>query len=298
MEIQTVAPLFYEYSLLMKGYSKDTIRRYKYVLDSYCKFSRHTDIENITEADIRALLFYGRAQRKWSSNTAIIFHKTLFVFFQWCIAQKYISKNPVTGIEKVKVEQKLPKKFTKQDTLRLLDIVYNFPHESAFQRYRNHALFAVLIFAGLRRSELIHLKYADVDIANCTIFVSQGKGKKDRFIPMPPTLTAILRQYIDQRKKHNITCPEFFASTRDSRGFTLHGLKHLVEKINKVCDLKFSVHKLRHTFATLMLEGGCDIYSLSKMMGHSDIKTTTIYLYASPEHLRSQMVKHPLNVNV
>ena len=59
--------------------------------------------------------------------------------------------------------------------------------------------------------------------------------------------------------------------------------------------LKFTIHKLRHTFATLMLEGGVDIYSLSKMMGHSDIKTTTIYLSASAEHLRSQMTKHPLN---
>ena len=59
--------------------------------------------------------------------------------------------------------------------------------------------------------------------------------------------------------------------------------------------LKFTIHKLRHTFATLMLEGGVDIYSLSKMMGHSDIKTTTIYLSASAELLRSQMTKHPLN---
>ena len=65
--------------------------------------------------------------------------------------------------------------------------------------------------------------------------------------------------------------------------------------MRKSSGIIFSVHKLRHTFATLMLEGGCDIYSLSKMMGHSDIKTTTIYLAASAEHLRSQMTKHPLN---
>ena len=69
----------------------------------------------------------------------------------------------------------------------------------------------------------------------------------------------------------------------------------LVEKMRASSGITFTVHKLRHTFATLMLEGGCDIYSLSKMMGHSDIKTTTIYLAASAEHLRTQMTKHPLN---
>ncbi len=75
----------------------------------------------------------------------------------------------------------------------------------------------------------------------------------------------------------------------------VNGLKKLVWQVRESSGIYFSVHKLRHTFATLMLEGGCDIYSLSKMMGHSDIKTTTIYLSASAEHLRSQMTKHPLN---
>lgn len=77
-------------------------------------------------------------------------------------------------------------------------------------------------------------------------------------------------------------------------GFTEHGMKGLVEKIVKVSD-KFNLHKLRHTFATLMLKGGCEIFSLPKMMGHSDIKITTIYLAASAQHLREQILKHPLN---
>ena len=68
-----------------------------------------------------------------------------------------------------------------------------------------------------------------------------------------------------------------------------------MDQVRKSSGVTFTVHKLRHTFATLMLEGGCDIYSLSKMMGHSDINTTTIYLAASAEHLRSQMLKHPMN---
>jgi len=78
-------------------------------------------------------------------------------------------------------------------------------------------------------------------------------------------------------------------------GFTDTGMKRLVEKMNAASGIKFSAHKLRHSFATMMLEGGCDIYSLSRMMGHSDIKTTTIYLAATAEHLRDQIGKHPMD---
>ena len=153
----------------------------------------------------------------------------------------------------------------------------------------------MFIFAGLRRQELLKLKYADVDLENFTIFVRQGKGNKDRIIPMSTTLAQTLKKYIEERKRLNRTCPEFFVSLNRNSGYSSDGLKHLVRQLNETTGIKFNVHKLRHTFATLMLEGGCDIYSLSKMMGHSDIKTTTIYLSASVEHLRAQIVKHPMN---
>ena len=89
-----------------------------------------------------------------------------------------------------------------------------------------------------------------------------------------------------------------FTSLNLNQGFTNSGLKLLTNKLKEASGISFTIHKLRHTFATLMLEGGCDIYSLSKMMGHSDIKTTTIYLSASAEHLRGQIRKHPLNALV
>lgn len=201
----------------------------------------------------------------------------------------------MADIEKPKPEQQLPKRLSKQDALKLLELVYNYPYEYKFLRYRNHAIFCVFIFAGLRLSECISLKYADVDVENLTILVQKGKGNRDRIIPMNTTLAQSLTRYLEERKRLNRTCPEFFTSLRLNTGFTKNGLKHLVDNLKEKSGMKFSIHKLRHTFATLMLEGGCDIYSLSRMMGHSDIKTTTIYLTASVEHLRSQMLKHPLD---
>lgn len=142
----------------------------------------------------------------------------------------------------------------------------------------------------------MNLRYTDIDVDNLSLFINKGKGSKDRIIPISITLSIILKRYLNERQRLNKTCPEFFTSFDRNTGLTEINLKRLTEKIKLASGIKFTIHKLRHTFATLMLEGGCDIYSFSKMMGHSDIKTTTIYLSATVEHLRSQMTKHPLNL--
>jgi site-specific recombinase XerD len=206
-----------------------------------------------------------------------------------------MSTNFAESIEIPKLEKRIPPKLTRQEALKLLEVVFNYPYAYPYLRYRNHAVYSMFLFAGLRRKELLNLMLTDVDIENLSIFVRQGKGAKDRIIPMSYTLAQSLEKYLTERRRLKKTCPEFFVSLNRNKGFTESGLKNLTNRIKEVSKIKFSVHKLRHTFATLMLEGGCDIYSLSKMMGHSNIKTTTIYLAASAEHLRSQMTKHPLN---
>src|SRR6185369_16257049 len=188
MDVKEIAQKFYDYSLHIKGYSKETIRRYKYVIDLYRQYCQITNIKEVSEENVRSLFFHGRAQRNWSANTLIIFHKSLLVFLRWCMSQGYIDFNPVENIEKPCLEQKLPQKLTKQDSTRLLEIVYNYPYKNKFLSYRNYALFAMFVFAGLRKSELLNLRFADVDMENLAIFVSQGKGKKDRLVPISQTL--------------------------------------------------------------------------------------------------------------
>ena len=204
-------------------------------------------------------------------------------------------ENPVLDIEKPRLEKKIPPKLTRLEALRLLEVVDNYPWSDKYLRLRNHAILSMFIFTGLRKKELLSLKFVDVDVENQTVFVRLGKGSKDRIVPMSSQLEQILTGYLAERRRKGKTCVEFFASSQRNTGFTESGLKRMVEKIRESSGIQFTPHKLRHTFATLMLEGGCDIYSLSKMMGHSDIKTTTIYLSASAEHLRGQITKHPLN---
>src|SRR3989344_8196763 len=193
MDIPILAEKFYDYSLYMRGYSNGTITRYKRVIDSYCKFSGIKEIEKVNTENTRALFFYGRTERGWKPNTFIIYHKTLVVFFRWCVENGYMRENPVADIEVPKLEKRIPPKLTKQEAMRLLEIVYNYPYYYKFLRYRNHAIFATFLFAGLRRGELLKLKYTDVDLDNFSIFVRQGKGSKDRIVPMSQTLAPILQ---------------------------------------------------------------------------------------------------------
>ncbi len=295
MDIFLLAERFAQYSSYIKGFAPTTIVRYKKVIKLYVVHANIQNIGEVTEENAREYFFWGRTERKWSANCFITYHKTLVVFFRWCVEQKFMDKNPMDSIELPKLNKKIPPKLTKQDAMRLLEISYNYPYKYRFQRYRNHAIFSTFLFTGLRRKELLNLKYQDVDLPNLSLFVNQGKGGKDRIIPVSFTLAESLKKYLVERQRLRKKCPEFFTSLNRDCGFTETGLRNLTHNIVASSGIKFGTHKLRHTFATLMLEGGCDIYSLSKMMGHSDIKTTTIYLAASAEHLRGQMGKHPLN---
>jgi site-specific recombinase XerD len=295
MDMQILIEQFCDYSVSIRGYSKATIRRYRYVLHCYCRFTGVVKLSDATEEKTRQLFFHGRTQRQWSVNTFLVYRNTLVVFFSWCIKQRYIESNPIADIEVPKATKRIPFKLSQQNAFKLLEVVQNYPYDYRFLRYRNHAIFATFIFTGIRKQELLNLKYSDVDLENLTLFVHQGKGNKDRIVPISYSLAQILKKYIIERKRLNRTCPEFFVSLNRNHGYTNDGLKRLVSQMNEASGIKFTVHKLRHTFATLMLEGGCDIFSLSTMMGHSDIKTTTIYLSATTEHLRKQITKHPLN---
>ena len=219
---------------------------------------------------------------------------SLKVFFRWCVVHGHMTENFTDGIERPRLNRPLPKSLSKEEANRLLEVVYNFPYENDFLRFRNHAIFAMFMYAGLRKSELLKLRMQDVDVKNMTIFVRYGKGAKDRVVPMTHTLATILKYYLEQRKKWLKTCPEFFTSSKLNQRYTDSGLKRLKRKITQASQIKFTIHGLRHTFATLMAEGGCDPFSLKDMMGHADIKTTMLYVSMSALHMRSQVSKHPM----
>ena len=294
MEFLELHHQFCEYCRALKNYRPSTLCGYRRTARLFHNFIGDQQLEAITPETVTAFFFHGRTQRNWATQTFLDYRKELLVFFRWCLANGYISRNPMDGLQKPRLEKRLPRNLTLEQSERLLEITRNLPYSHPFLRARDYAIVAMFIYCGLRASELLHLQFADVNLTNQVLCIREGKGAKDRVVPLPLRLIPTLREYLAERTRLSKTCPEFFASFYRNQGFTMSGLKRLVERLKVLSHIPFHVHMLRHTFATLMLEGGCDIFALSKIMGHADIKTTTIYLGVSIDHLKQAIQKHPL----
>lgn len=283
----------------LKGQRPRTIDGHRRALQRFLAFAPDiVECRQVTPLLAERFFYWGREEHGWTPSTFLTYHKRLNVFFAWTSANGLAPQNPFEKIEKPKLRSSLPKRIKKEDALRLLATAAALPVKDPFVGIRNHAVIATFLFAGLRKTELLRLNVGDVDLGDRVIYVRDGKGGKDRLIPVADRLAASLARYSQARAKRRKTCPEFFVSADHNKVLAEETLKRLVERLRTATQIDFHLHMLRHTFATLMLEGGCDIYSLAKMMGHGDIKTTTIYLSASVEHLRGQIFRHPLNASL
>jgi len=258
------------------------------------KFPELKCVDEITTTHLQRFLFDGRIERKWASLTFVNYYKGLKIFFDWCVKRGHLEANPILPIDTPKIEKRLPKRISLQDSMRLLEISFNKKYRYRFEAYRNQAIIATFIHTGLRANELLSLNTVNIDFENGVVNVNLGKGNKDRVVPLSVRLKSYLTAYLKERGRLGRKCDRLFLSVRGDIPFTYSGLKLMVQQLKKASGVDFSPHKLRHTFATLMLEGGCDLFSLQKMMGHSDIKTTTLYLSATVKLLQEQMLKHPM----
>ncbi len=295
MNILELHSEFCQEAQFIKNFRPSTIKGYKDVIALFLRFTKIQAIEEITTEKLRLFLYNGRIQKKWTADTFLGYYKRLRSFLKWCVQRGFLKENPILLIDKPKLERKLPKRITKQEAQRVLEYAFNRHYTYRYERYRNTAALALMIYAGLRSGEVLNLKINEVDLKNKIISVNMGKGGKDRVVPICFPLEKILTNYLEDRERLGRQSVHFFTSIHGDISFTYNGLKKVVENLKKGSGIKFSAHRLRHTFATLMLEGGCDLFSLQKMMGHSDIKTTTIYLSTTINHLQEQIRKHPLN---
>jgi len=285
---------FCEYSRVFKGNTERSVATYRFEINH---FAKHTGIAHAEAIDLKAVEGYiikGKLDHGWSAKTIRNRIIALRIFLDWCIKQKLITENPAREIDLPRLPKKLPRHLSKEDAIQLLEWAQHYRYVIDAERTRAVAILAMFMFTGVRLSELFNLMVQDVQLAERRVFVRSGKGEKDRYIPMNPDLTVYLERYLHTRDQRQWNCPYFFASVKADRRMGAKSIPRLVAKLRDASGIYFSPHMLRHTFATLMLEGGADIFAISKMMGHSDIKTTTIYLSATSGHLHSEISKHPL----
>lgn len=287
---------FYKEKEILNNLSPHTIESYKASFNLFkVLYQGISNLNEFTKEKVERLLVYGKIEKHWNNKTFINHRNNMSGFCTWCVKKGLFEKNFVKEIEKPRLEKSLPKALNKEDALKIIDTAFNLTFHYRFPRYRNRALFSLMIFAGLRLNECLTLKLSDIDIVNDMIYIQKGKGNRDRNIPIVPQLKIYLKTYIDERIRLQKSHIYFISSTNRDKPMTKGGVYKIIKQIRKKTKLEWSNHKLRHTFATLMLEGGVDIFSLKELLGHSDIRTTSIYLSVTGQRLKQQMYKHPLN---
>jgi site-specific recombinase XerD len=295
LSLELLTEKYLQHCEVIRNYRPLTITGYR---NTFKIFFMMTDVlypNELSKRVFEEFFFKGRIERKWSAVTFRTYLKFLNTFMKWLVKQELIERNFLDDIEKPRVESKLPKTLSRDEAQLILDAAFHSQYRYSFEKYRNRAIVAVMLMAGLRKGEVITLKRNDVSIENRTLFIRQAKGAKDRMIPINSRLSQILSEYARERDRLGRQCLSFFVSIQKDEPIGRKCINNLMLKLKKKTKLDFSAHTLRHAFARLMLEGGCDIYTLSKLMGHSKITTTTIYLSCSNQQMSKSVEMHTLN---
>jgi integrase/recombinase XerD len=252
----------------LKGYSKKTIESYTYHLEKYFEskksprdyllslINKHKSDETVRSAGF-AIKFYLKANSDDSQYIDSIIGK----------------------IPNIKREKKLPTILSKKEIEKMILATNNLTHRLIIQ---------VGYSAGLRSSEIINLKWEDIDFIRNSIHIKKGKGKKDRIVMLSEKVKEDLQNFSHEKKGY------VFITTRGGK-YTQRTIQKIIENTAKKVGIKkrISPHTLRHSFATHLLEGGTDIRYIKDLLGHSDISTTLIYTRVSNRNLSN--IRSPLD---
>lgn len=286
---------FCNYQVTFRNNTPATIKWFKEV-NRY--FMQRTGVTQIHEVDLRVVSDFfvrGKMERNWAAKTIKSRMTALSVFFGWCVRNEYMKEDPIKKLPKPKIEKRIPKHLTVAQASFALEYLKCHKFRYAYERSRALAIIAFFIYTGVRLSELLNLKFSEVDFKEKVIMIRSGKGNKDRIIPLIERLETYLKAFLIDRKRINDECIYFFVSLRRKQNTMSYlVVKRLFLMLSKKTGIHMHPHLMRHSYAVQMLEGGCDIFTLSKLLGHSDIKTTTIYLTATDAQKQRMAERHPL----
>ena len=311
---------FLDYSITILNKSPNSVKEYNYDLNIFLKYmkihfklTKETEFNNIsikdfslntlkkiTLDDIHAFLSYLALNQGSKPATRARKISTIRIFFSY-LSQKanLIDYNPAQNLETPKLDKRMPKYLSLDDSKKLLNVTAN---ENDENKERDFAIITLFLNCGLRLSELIGINIQDIDFNECKLNVI-GKGNKERIIYLNKACINAINDYISVRPKEGVkndsksSNKALFLSKRKER-ISKRTVQYIVEKELLKAGLdtsKYSVHKLRHTAATLMYQyGNVDIRALQELLGHESISTTEIYTHVSNEQVRNAVEVNPL----
>jgi integrase/recombinase XerD len=281
---------FLAYLELERGLSRNTLEAYRSDLLQYGAWLDRTGRHamSVEHSDISAFLAdlaTGDEHRAAAAPTTLQ-RKTacLRSFYRHLRREDLLDHDPSAELKAPRRSQRLPQVLSRDEVAHLL----SQPEGTSPSALRDRALLEVMYACGLRASEAVDLRVRDADIED-GIVRARGKGSKERIVPVGSKAVGALRAYLARGRPALVGLsdePRLFVNQRGQR-LTRQGLYKIVQRHAKTAGLadRMSPHTLRHTFATHLLAGGCDLRSLQEMLGHADIATTQIYTHLSADRL-------------
>ncbi len=307
---------FLDYTTTILNKSPNTIKEYNYDLNRFLKYIMYhlklTDekkldsidirsmsldtINRVTLDDIHAYLFY--LTNTFDSKPATRARKaaSIRVFFKYLAQKGMIEQNPAMNLESPKLGKRMPKYLSLDDSKKLLEIANNTDDRN---KERDFAILTLFLNCGIRLSELVGINIKDIIFSENKLNVI-GKGNKERTIYLNKACVSAINSYLLVRPKTGIkpgSEDALFLSERLER-ISRRTVQYIVKQELFKAGLdtnKYSVHKLRHTAATLMYQyGNVDIRALQELLGHESISTTQIYTHVNNEQVRHAVEDNPL----
>ncbi len=286
---------YLDFLIVEKGLSANSIASYADDLAQYANFLGENNIQALDQADTTVILAWLiHLTRKGLAPKSRARHLiTIRGLYRFLINQGHTAVNPVKDVDIPKTGQALPKIMSVPEVEALLEAI----DTTRPKELRNAAMLEIMYGAGLRVSELIHLKTSDVNL-DANLVRVMGKGAKERIVPIGSRAREITVRWKDQARPlvlKQLTSPFLFVA-RAAKPMTRQGFWKIIKKYAAMAGISRSItpHTLRHSFATHLLEGGADLRSVQTMLGHADISTTQIYTHISRDYLvRMHEKYHP-----
>lgn len=277
-----------------KNVSKHTLSNYTSDFKIFTHFlllkNLPLDMPLIKTRDLRNYLIYLKNDKGYQNESIRRKVNALRSFFYFLTQQEYIDKNPALSIHAPKREQRLPIYMSEFELNLFLKIVESTSRKNALHDF---CFFKTLSYTGIRRQEAINLNWNDINFGTNTISINLGKCKKSRIVPMPESLSAKLWEYLQTRLP--LSSQAVFLSesgNRISPSTTETRFRKYLKK-SGLTEKGFTMHKLRHTYASHLVLAGVDLLSVQQLLGHSDLNSTQVYTHINTLHLKKQIEKSP-----
>lgn len=273
---------YLKYLEFNKNYSKNTILSYESDIVEYLDYLKREclSLYDVKYSDIRFLLEYYNSLKL--NNTSIRRKiSSLKGFYKFLCRNKKASDNPFSYVTLPKKEKKLPQYLNYNEMIEIFDTI----DTTTLLGLRNRLIMELLYATGIRVSELVNIKINDIDMGNLSIKVT-GKGDKTRIVFFNKITKKILERYLRESKENRKS--DYLILNQYGKNITTRGVSLIMKKIIHDTSIVKNVHPhiLRHTFATHLLNNGCDLLTVQELLGHASISTTGIYTHVTTEHIK------------